>query len=142
MRSHGVPNLPDPGPEGGIQLTAGSGINTNSPAFKAAQARCAKLLPYGRPGGPAPPSEQAEQQMLALSKCMRAHGLSDFPDPTAGPPPSDPQEFSIAIGRAGVSLLVPKAVDVRSPAFKQAATTCRFGALLGAGQRTPVPQES
>jgi hypothetical protein len=77
--------------------------------------------------------------MLALSKCMRAHGVSGFPDPTLGPPPANPQEFSIAIGRDGVSLLVPKTVDVSSPAFKQAATTCRFGALLGAGQRSPAP---
>jgi hypothetical protein len=35
MRSHGVPNFPDPGPGGGIQIN--SGINPFSPAFKAAQ---------------------------------------------------------------------------------------------------------
>jgi hypothetical protein len=139
MRSHGVPNLPDPGPEGGIQLGPSSEINTNSPSFKAAQARCAKLLPHGGIGGAAHPSAQAEQQMLALSECMRAHGVSNFPDPTPGPPPPDPQEFSIAIGRNGVSLLVPRTINVSSPAFKQAATTCRFGALLGEGQRSPAP---
>jgi hypothetical protein len=139
MRSHGVPNLPDPGPEGDIQLSPSSGINTSSPAFKGAQTKCAKLLPGSKPGGLGPPSEQAEKQMLALSKCMRAHGVSGFPDPTLGPPPSSPQEFSIAIGRPGVSLLVPKTIDVSSPAFKHAATTCHFGALLSGGQRTPAP---
>ena len=77
--------------------------------------------------------------MLALSKCMRAHGVSGFPDPTLGPPPPNPREFSIAIGRGGVSLLVPKTIDVSSPAFKRAATTCRFGSLLPTGQRTPAP---
>jgi len=80
--------------------------------------------------------------MLALSKCMRAHGVSGFPDPTLGPPPSSPQEFSIAVGRGGVSLLVPNTIVVSSPAFKQAATTCHFGALLRGGRRTPAPQAS
>jgi hypothetical protein len=140
MRSHGVPNLPDPGSGGGIQIEAGSEINPESPAFKAAQAKCAKLLPRGRPGGPGnTTSKQAEEQMLAVSKCMRAHGVTGFPDPTPGPAPSNLQEFSIAIGRGGVSLLVPKTIDISSPAFKQAATTCHFEALLGAGERTPAP---
>jgi hypothetical protein len=139
MRSHGVPNVPDPGPEGDIQLSPSSGINTSSPSFKAAQTKCAKLLPSGRPGGLGPRSEQANEQMLALSKCMRVHGVSGFPDPTLGPPPSSPQQFAIAIGRDGVSLLVPKTINVSSPVFKQAATTCRFGAVLGRGQRTPAP---
>ncbi len=139
MRSHGVPNLPDPGPEGDIQLSPSSGINTSSPAFKAAQTKCAKLLPAGSSGGLGAPSAQDIEQMLALSKCMRAHGVSGFPDPTLGPPPPDPREFSIAIGRGGVSLLVPKTIDVSSPAFKHAATTCRFGAALPMGQRTPAP---
>lgn len=139
MRSHGVPNLPDPGAEGGIQLSSSSGINPLSPAFKTAQAQCAKLEPGGGPSGVAPGSKQANEQLLAVSRCMRAHGISGFPDPTVGPPPSSPQEFSIAIGRGGVSLLVPKTIDVSSPAFKQAADACRFGAALPRGQRTPAP---
>ncbi|HWE08861.1 MAG TPA: hypothetical protein VG325_05880, partial [Solirubrobacteraceae bacterium] len=136
MRSHGVSNLPDPGPEGGIQLPLG--ISPSSPAFTAAEAKCAKLMPAGRSGGLGTPSAQDIEQMLALSKCMRAHGVSGFPDPTLGPPPSDPRQFSIAIGRSGLTLLVPKTINVTSPAFKQAATTCRFGALLPTGQRTPA----
>lgn len=139
MRSHGVPNLSDSASGEGIQIQAGSGINPESPAFKAAQAHCRPLLPPGRPGGAGPPSEQTMEQMLAVSKCMRAHGVSGFPDPTVGPPPANPQDFSIAMGRGGVSLLVPKTIDVSSPAFKQAATACHFGTLIGAGQRTPVP---
>jgi hypothetical protein len=139
MRSNGVPNLPDPGPDGGVQLGPSSGINTSSPSFKTAQAKCLKLLPGGAPGGLAPPSEQANEQMLALSKCMRAHGVSGFPDPTVGPPPPNPQEFAIAIGHEGVSLLVPKTIDVSSPAFKHAATTCHFGAQVPKGQRTLAP---
>jgi hypothetical protein len=139
MRSHGVPNLPDPGPEGGIQLGSSSGINASSPAFRTAQTRCAKLLPRGGPGGLGPSSKRTEERLLALSKCMRAHGVSGFPDPTLGPPPSNPQEFSIAMGTGGVSLLVPKTIDVSSPAFAQAAAACHFGSQVGNGHRTPAP---
>ena len=77
-------------------------------------------LAVGRAGSRLGRSKPTEQ-MVVVSKCMRAHGVSGFPDPTVGPPPSSPQEFSIAIGRGGVSLLVPKTIDVSSPAFKQAA---------------------
>jgi hypothetical protein len=43
MRSHGVPNFPDPNPSGGLSL---NGINPNSPAVKAALQKCQP------PGGP------------------------------------------------------------------------------------------
>jgi hypothetical protein len=86
MRSHGVPNFPDPSSGGGIQINSSSGINPFSPAFKAAQSQCAKLMPGGGPGAHGPPSEQAKQLMLAVSRCMRAHGVSGFPDPTLSPP--------------------------------------------------------
>jgi hypothetical protein len=138
MRNHGVPNLPDPGPGGGIQL-GGPGINPLSPAFKTAQARCGKLLSGGISNQSGAPAAHAKERLLALSKCMRAHGVSGFPDPIVGPPPSSPQQFSIAIGSGDVTLLVPKTIDVSSPAFKQAATACQFGEQLGKGRRTPAP---
>jgi hypothetical protein len=47
MRSHGVPNFPDPTfPHGGgvgIQLN-GNGIDPNSPAFQAAQKACGSIF--------------------------------------------------------------------------------------------------
>ena len=63
MRSHGVPNFPDPtfqsGPGGGvgvgIKIGNGSGIDPSSPAFQAAQKECGSI--FGGPkvaGGPTP----------------------------------------------------------------------------------------
>ncbi|MCD0453269.1 hypothetical protein LO762_29410 [Actinocorallia sp. API 0066] len=40
MRENGVPNFPDPSPDGGIQLTPETGVNPSDPAFKAAEAKC------------------------------------------------------------------------------------------------------
>jgi len=125
MRSHGVPNFPDPSSSGGIQLSAGSGINPFSPSFKAAQASCHKLLPGGGPMGNGHPSAKDKAQMLAISTCMRAHGVTGFPDPTTTPP-SGPGPGE-ALGRNGVFLEIPSTIDTNSPVFKKAAAACHFG---------------
>jgi hypothetical protein len=44
MRSHGVPNMPDPGSGGGGISLGGSGVNMNSPQFQTAQRACQKYL--------------------------------------------------------------------------------------------------
>jgi hypothetical protein len=124
MRAHGLPNFPDPTPGGGIQINANSGIKPFSPAFQAAQASCHNLLPGGGPGS-GHPSAQAKAQMLAISECMRRHGISEFPDPTLSPP-SNPAGYSAVLGRDGVVLAIPKTINPQSPAFKQAAAACGF----------------
>jgi hypothetical protein len=126
MRSHGVGNFPDPSAGGGIRIASGSGVNPASPAFQAAQSSCQKLLPGGGPGS-GPPSEQVKQQMLALSTCMRAHGVSGFPDPSTGQPPPPGSGYGLVFGRNGEYIAVPKAIDPSSPSFQQAAKTCGFG---------------
>jgi hypothetical protein len=127
MRAHGVTNFPDPSAGGGIHLPASSNINPFSPSFRTARAHCAKLLPGGGP--PQGVSEQQKEQLVRTSECMRAHGVTGFPDPTSTPPAS-PQEYSVMEGIGGVEgglfLLVPKSIDINSPAFKQAAKACRF----------------
>jgi hypothetical protein len=87
MRSHGVPNFPDPTVGGnGVQfLGSGSGNNPQSPAFQSAQTSCQRLLPGGGPGS-GPPSAQAHDQLLQIAECMRRHGISSFPDPKVGSP--------------------------------------------------------
>jgi hypothetical protein len=126
MRSHGVPSFPDPTANGRIsriKLNA-AGINPSSPAFRAAQSTCSKLLPKGAPGGGSHDARE-RASILAISRCMRAHGVSGFPDPTTGPPPSNPSGDAVAGG--GVFVVVPSTIDTNSPAFKHAATACRFG---------------
>jgi hypothetical protein len=124
MRSHGVPNFPDPGPGGGFGISSRSGIDPASPSFKSAQESCRKLL---RGGGPVSghPSAQAEAQMLHVSECMRRHGISDFPDPTLSTP-SNPTAYSAILDRDGVTLAIPRTISTQSPAFTQAATACHF----------------
>jgi hypothetical protein len=123
MRSHGVTGFPDPSGSGGINI-AGTGINPFSPAFKAAQAICKKLLPGGGPGS-RQATEQQKQQLVAISKCMRSHGVPGFPDPTTKPPTSP--GYSIIQGIASnLFLLVPSTINPNSPAFQQAAKARAF----------------
>jgi hypothetical protein len=122
MRSHGVPDFPDPSAGGGIHLSPGT--NALSPAFKAAQVSCHKLLPGGGPGADHP-TAQAKTQMLEVSVCMRRHGISGFPDPTLSPP-SGAGGYSTIIDRGGVVLAIPDTINAQSPAFKQAAAVCKF----------------
>lgn len=83
MRSHGVPDFPDPNSNGTIQFGSGSGANPGSPQFQKAQEACRKFLP--NKGAPPSPAQQAKMmaQALQYSKCMRAHGITSFPDPQA-----------------------------------------------------------
>lgn len=129
MRAHGVTNFPDPSGSGGgfkIQINIGSGVNPQSPAFQAAQIACRSILPFGGPGG-GHPSERNRLAMLHVAQCMRAHGLTNFPDPTTTPPtPGSGGLASLVLGRGGVFLVLPASISTGSPAFTQAARACNF----------------
>jgi hypothetical protein len=124
MRSHGVPNFPDPGSGGGIQITSGSGVDPQSPSFQAAQTDCQKLLPGGGPGKGSG-SEARRLHLVNLAECMRKHGLTTFPDPTAGAPTAPPSGGGLTLGSPSGSLSIPQSL-IQSPAFKQDAAACGF----------------
>ncbi|HUB74850.1 MAG TPA: hypothetical protein VL979_12555 [Solirubrobacteraceae bacterium] len=128
MRSNGVPSFPDPSPNGGFFFHAKSGMDPSSPAFRAAQAKCHKLMPGGGPPTTTHPSPQTLARFLRIARCMRQHGISGFPDPRTSVPP-DP----FGAGRAGVIsdiegviLIFPGTIDQRSPQFARASAACAF----------------
>jgi hypothetical protein len=109
MRSHGVPLFPDPNRRGAI--SPGKGVDPNSPQFRKAQGACRSLLPAGIGNTTAGRSQLSPQQqalLLRYAKCMRSHGLPNFPDPTSH----------------GLAL-EPDQVDTRSPQFQAADKICR-----------------
>jgi hypothetical protein len=117
MRAHGLPNFPDPKVSAGggmsLSLDNSSGLNPDSPQFKAAQKSCEKLMPDG--GKPdAATQAKMQAQMLKFSACMRSHGLANFPDPV----------FSqggarVTLGGKGSGL------NPNSPVFKAAQKACQ-----------------
>ncbi len=124
IRSHGVPNFPDP-KVSGHTVRMGSPRTVQSPAFQSAAHSCQSLLPKGPPSS-GPRSTQEQARMLEVSACMRQHGIPGFPDPTTSPP-SNSAGNSGVIGSGGYYLAIPKSIDTSSPAFEQAAAACNFG---------------
>jgi hypothetical protein len=81
MRAHGITDFPDPPPQGGSGHGApDTHFGRHSPQFQAADRACHSLLPAGS----GKKNEHLQQLALEYAQCMRAHGISDFPDPDNG----------------------------------------------------------
>jgi hypothetical protein len=130
MRSHGAPNFPDPQRfvGGNVKLTI-HGLG-NSPQLQSALNACNGLLPNG-PGGS---QETAAQQRTRLedersfAACMRSHGVSRFPDPTAQ-------------GELTVEMVQAQGIDVHSPQVLRVVQKClpaSHGALTPAMVRRAI----
>jgi len=137
MRSHRISGFPDPTAPGAAKefiLSQIPGVDTQSPAFRSARSACGHLLPSNGPNTQRA-TEQAMTQLLQTSRCMRAHGVTDFPDPTASPPSNQAAYFDVA-GFGGPNsapgappvayLAIPNSINPNSPATKRAATACHW----------------
>jgi hypothetical protein len=121
MRGHGVPSFPDPSAGGDLHIPPG--VNSGSPGFRDAQRACDGWLPSKG----APPATPAGERSAAVrfARCMRAHGVPQFPDPA----------FTSPRGAARVLVLhsavfaISQSVAPDSPAFQQAAGACRLQSL-------------
>jgi hypothetical protein len=124
MRSNGVPNFADPNPGRGALFNT-TGIDTAAPAFKAAQAKCQKLMGGGPPGpgSTTHPSAQTLAKLLRIAVCMRQHGVPQFPDPRTSVP-SNPAGTQEIADFDGVILLFPTTMDLQAPVYKHALTVC------------------
>jgi hypothetical protein len=114
MRSHGVPNYPDPNSNGQFVETGSNSLNvrSNSPnvgssVLSAAQSACQSLMPSGLQISSGQ-KQQFSADALKFTRCMRSHGVPNMPDPVAGG----------EISR-------PKGVDPNSPTFQNAERACQ-----------------
>ena len=109
VRSHGVPDFPDPGSNGQILNNAKRALHEVSDSLaKAATYACRNLNPAGQESPTLTPQEQ--QDYLRAAACMRSHGLANFPDPT------------FPGGRMNIS--IPSSIDTKSRQLTQAQQTC------------------
>ncbi len=118
MRDHGVTNFPNPQVSSSPGQTAIRMVVPSTfagePQFKSAQKACRGLLP-----GPAnvSPAQQAaqeharEQVLLAFAQCLRHHGLTSFPDPTAQ-------------GQLTLEMIRAAGVDLQAPGVLNAGKAC------------------
>ena len=134
MRSHGVSNFPDP--TGGrlplqIQQTPNNttvnGVQVNGPALQSAMHACRSYMPNAGTPSPAQ-TAKATFQSLAMSRCMRSHGVPNFPDPKMQTGPYGGVAFSVDFGGTGI--------DPNSPTFQAARKDC--GSIIGAPKIAPA----
>jgi cyclopropane fatty-acyl-phospholipid synthase-like methyltransferase len=115
MRSHGVPNFPDPDSSGGIpkQAAVSAFQAVSKSQADAAQNACNHLLPAGGSlSGQAVQTITAQdrQDYLKAAACMRSHGFPGFPDP------------KFQNNNAHVN--IPPSVNQNSSQFTRVATMC------------------
>jgi hypothetical protein len=112
MRSHRVPNWPDPTSSGAFDKSKLSPqqLGAGSSQVAAAQSACNHLLPNG---GRSPDQTQRQQVRalgLRFAQCVRSHGVPNFPDPRSDGRIPDPATVG---------------VDQGSPKFQFANQACR-----------------
>jgi hypothetical protein len=77
MRSHGVSQFPDPDSSGAIPKVTLQQLGIGGSQFQAAQSACAYLLQSSDTE-----VRQTLSGMLDFARCMRSHGVDNWPDPT------------------------------------------------------------
>jgi hypothetical protein len=126
MRANGVPSFPDPKRGGRPVFAVPRGANPAAPAFREAQAKCQKVLGVGGgPGSGPPASARTMAKLVRIAVCMRAHGISEFPDPRPSMPAHiDPGAYQVITDYDGAILLFPVTLGIGSPAYREALTAC------------------
>jgi hypothetical protein len=115
MREHGVTNFPDPKvvSSPGKQAIAIQAVG-GGPRFAAAQKACGAILPAPSKADLAAQAAQRRahtQDLLSFARCMRARGISDFPDPDAQ-------------GDLTLEMITAAGVDLHAPQTGAAARAC------------------
>jgi hypothetical protein len=98
MRSHGIPDFPDPNSSGQIPKGQIVQLGVSTSVLQTAQRACQRLWPYQ--GLTQAQQRQQLAQDLKFARCMRSHGVPDFPDPTSS---GGQAEFVISLSRVGLS---------------------------------------
>jgi hypothetical protein len=142
MRSHGVPDFPDPPSSGEVPKASTQQLGVSSSQLQAAQTACRDLYP--NKGGSAGlltkdslgqceetgdcPQSLVQAAMTALrtyARCMRSHGVPNWPDPTID-----------SEGRPGVNLLHVQGFDPNSSQTSNIMQECYH--VMPAGVPVPV----
>jgi hypothetical protein len=128
MREHGV-DQPDPTRESGGGITQKSPVigpnGVPEAKFREAEQACRKYLEDVEP---AELSEEEQQEFreaaLANARCMREHGVENFPDPTFGED-----------GRPELMIEKNSGIDPKSQEFREAEEACQD--TLPSGESAP-----
>jgi hypothetical protein len=123
MRSHGVPEYPDPDSNGNLPKDNAQDLGVSSSRYQTAERACRHLLPSSDTtfiasltqclmNSDCPPAvvQQALTEGRKFAQCMRNHGVPNWPDPTIdsmGRP-------SFQITAAGISIAATRSPQILS----------------------------
>jgi hypothetical protein len=117
MRDHGVSGFPDPivkttATSASVQQVAPASLQS-SPHFKAASRACAHFEAAGQGSGGSGPQHgrPSKSVLLAFARCLRAHGITNFPDPSGQ-------------GQLSPTMLSAAGVNVHTQQFFVAGRSC------------------
>jgi hypothetical protein len=110
VRSHGVANYPDPNSSGKLPTATPQQLGVSSSQYQTAENACQHLLPNGDGGPTQAQVQQQRNSLLPYARCMRAHGVPNFPDPDS--------RGHLDVG-AGTN------VPVNTPQFQRAFGACK-----------------
>ncbi len=99
MRTHGVEDFPDPNAENDFDY----GISVSDVVWGRAIAACKSLQPPGTFSADRTPEQQSDG--LRFAECIRAHGVTDFPDPVNGEPLVDTNKIPSSNRPGGMTIL-------------------------------------
>lgn len=99
MRGHGLADFPDPDAHDEFEY----GISVSAEVWTAAVEACKRFETPGMFSGRRTPDRQ--RAALAFAKCIRAHGVTDFPDPVNGDPLVDTTKIPSSNSPGGMTIL-------------------------------------
>ena len=110
LRAHGFADWPDPLPGGGFDKSKLRALGYAKSQVRGVMAgACKNFVPNA-----GPPQLSVQQKVadgLSFARCMRSHGVSHFPDPTAQ-------------GQLSVEMVKAQGIDVNSPRVLHVVQTC------------------
>jgi hypothetical protein len=139
MRSNGVPNYPDPPSNGQVPKASAQQLGVSSSQLQAAQTACQHLYPNNggsltkaslqqcEETGDCPQAlvQQTVNAMRIYARCMRSHGVPNWPDPTID-----------SEGRPGFNLVPITGTDWNSPQISNTMQECEH--VMPGGAPVPV----
>jgi hypothetical protein len=144
MRSHGVPSFPAPDSQGNFNDAQIQSID-NDPQEENAFQTCRGLLPNEGTGLSVTELQSIQQHNLRnavkAAHCMRAHGITTFPDPSGS------TQGSGINWQPVISAIDGGTLNLGTPSYEAAYDTCsgkRVGGpippMLAPGSTLPLPQ--
>jgi hypothetical protein len=116
MRSRGASTYPDPNSIGVLPKVGPQQLGVSSTVFQTAQKACQHLLPNSGPSSQST-NQQVLNAMYEFARCVRSHGVPNWPDPLAESDPGQP-------GTPGFPRNMP-GINSNSPVVVRAQKACR-----------------